>query len=215
MVDRRSQPMFDEFDDHAPGTLAWLQAWYATQCDGDWEHANGVSIESLDNPAGRYAWICTAQPLPTGGLPVARSTAASTTGSSPASLTTTSRPSAALSTSARPSTNSGSGWKAPHSSRLKRRPTLRASAHDAAGARSEEALLAHANQWMRSTTNALIIKQSRMPGDARIAACCCVGSLGPAPSGLRSGVSHGWQAARENDDEKLRLAPAGSGRRSA
>ena len=42
--------MLDEFDDHAPGTLTWLQAWYAAQCDGDWEHGNGVSIDTLDNP---------------------------------------------------------------------------------------------------------------------------------------------------------------------
>jgi hypothetical protein len=50
MVDRRYLPMFDEFDDHAPGTLTWLQAWSAEQCDGDWEHEFGVSVETLDNP---------------------------------------------------------------------------------------------------------------------------------------------------------------------
>ncbi|MFO0948082.1 MAG: immunity 53 family protein [Planctomycetota bacterium] len=27
-----------------------LQQWYESQCDGQWEHAYGVSIESLDNP---------------------------------------------------------------------------------------------------------------------------------------------------------------------
>ncbi len=31
-------------------TLARLQAWYALQCDGDWEHSFGVSIQSCDNP---------------------------------------------------------------------------------------------------------------------------------------------------------------------
>lgn len=50
MADRRYLPMLDEFDDHAPGTLAWLQAWYAARCDGDWEHGGGISIETLDNP---------------------------------------------------------------------------------------------------------------------------------------------------------------------
>lgn len=50
MVDRRYLPMFDEFDDHAPGALTWLQAWYAAQCDGDWEHGGGISIDTLDNP---------------------------------------------------------------------------------------------------------------------------------------------------------------------
>jgi hypothetical protein len=33
-----------------PDPLTWLQAWYATQCDGDWEHEYGVSIQTLDNP---------------------------------------------------------------------------------------------------------------------------------------------------------------------
>lgn len=27
-----------------------LQKWYHSQCDGDWEHGNGVKIETLDNP---------------------------------------------------------------------------------------------------------------------------------------------------------------------
>jgi Immunity protein 53 len=27
-----------------------IQAWYAAQCDGDWEHQYGMSIETLDNP---------------------------------------------------------------------------------------------------------------------------------------------------------------------
>ena len=31
-------------------SLAWLQNWYTEQCDGDWEHANGVQIDTLDNP---------------------------------------------------------------------------------------------------------------------------------------------------------------------
>ncbi len=31
-------------------TLARIQNWYTSQCDGDWEHGSGVKIESLDNP---------------------------------------------------------------------------------------------------------------------------------------------------------------------
>ncbi len=27
-----------------------VQTWYATQCDGDWEHSFGVHINTLDNP---------------------------------------------------------------------------------------------------------------------------------------------------------------------
>ncbi|NJK29772.1 MAG: rhodanese-related sulfurtransferase [Acaryochloris sp. RU_4_1] len=31
-----------------------LQHWYLSQCNGDWEHTYGVSIETLDNPG----WSC-------------------------------------------------------------------------------------------------------------------------------------------------------------
>ena len=27
-----------------------LQNWYSSQCNGEWEHEYGVSIENLDNP---------------------------------------------------------------------------------------------------------------------------------------------------------------------
>jgi hypothetical protein len=27
-----------------------LQGWYLSQCDSEWEHDNGVVVESLDNP---------------------------------------------------------------------------------------------------------------------------------------------------------------------
>lgn len=30
--------------------LRGLQEWYASQCDGDWEHEFGVRIGTLDNP---------------------------------------------------------------------------------------------------------------------------------------------------------------------
>ncbi|WP_367435144.1 immunity 53 family protein [Streptomyces celluloflavus] len=30
--------------------LDWLQNWYASHCDGDWEHEGDVAIETLDNP---------------------------------------------------------------------------------------------------------------------------------------------------------------------
>ncbi|MET9881195.1 immunity 53 family protein [Actinacidiphila glaucinigra] len=30
--------------------LDWLQRWYGSQCDGDWEHEWGVAIGTLDNP---------------------------------------------------------------------------------------------------------------------------------------------------------------------
>jgi hypothetical protein len=31
-------------------TLARLQTWYDEQCDGDWEHGYGITVQSLDNP---------------------------------------------------------------------------------------------------------------------------------------------------------------------
>lgn len=31
-------------------TLAKLIAWFRKQCDGDWEHGGGITIETLDNP---------------------------------------------------------------------------------------------------------------------------------------------------------------------
>jgi hypothetical protein len=30
--------------------IVGLQSWYASQCDGDWEHSFGIRIETLDNP---------------------------------------------------------------------------------------------------------------------------------------------------------------------
>jgi len=27
-----------------------IQIWYASQCNGDWEHQFGISIETIDNP---------------------------------------------------------------------------------------------------------------------------------------------------------------------
>ncbi|TWT10180.1 immunity 53 family protein [Reyranella sp. CPCC 100927] len=31
-------------------TLLKLQAWYHAQCNGDWEHTYGITIDTLDNP---------------------------------------------------------------------------------------------------------------------------------------------------------------------
>ncbi len=50
MIKRASPPLADLWDEQAPGTLTWLQAWYATQTNGDWEHGYGVKITTLDNP---------------------------------------------------------------------------------------------------------------------------------------------------------------------
>lgn len=34
-------------------TVSSLERWYASQCNGDWEHQYGVNIETLDNPGWR------------------------------------------------------------------------------------------------------------------------------------------------------------------
>jgi hypothetical protein len=34
----------------------WLQSWYKSQCNGDWEHEYGIKIETVDNP-GWYVVI--------------------------------------------------------------------------------------------------------------------------------------------------------------
>jgi hypothetical protein len=30
--------------------IKWIQQWYVSQCDGDWEHECGIKITTLDNP---------------------------------------------------------------------------------------------------------------------------------------------------------------------
>lgn len=70
MVNRRFSPLSDAFDDRPPGTLTWLQAWYASQCDGDWEHAHGITIDTLDNPGWTVRIQLTGTAL--AGRPLAR-----------------------------------------------------------------------------------------------------------------------------------------------
>ena len=33
--------------------IEFLQSWYRAQTNGEWEHARGVTIETLDNPGWR------------------------------------------------------------------------------------------------------------------------------------------------------------------
>jgi hypothetical protein len=30
--------------------LIWLTRWYTSQCNGSWEHQNGIKLYTLDNP---------------------------------------------------------------------------------------------------------------------------------------------------------------------
>lgn len=34
-------------------TISLVQNWYKNQCNGDWEHSNGIVIETIDNPGWR------------------------------------------------------------------------------------------------------------------------------------------------------------------
>jgi hypothetical protein len=45
------------------GTLQQLQQWYQAHCDGEWEHAYGVEIGTLDNPGWSVRIDLVATPL--------------------------------------------------------------------------------------------------------------------------------------------------------
>ncbi len=36
-----------------PDNLEWLEGWYQRQCDGAWEHTEGIRLESLRRPGWR------------------------------------------------------------------------------------------------------------------------------------------------------------------
>lgn len=40
-----------------------LQEWYASNCDGDWEHEYGIKIENIDNPGWSVEIPLTGTPL--------------------------------------------------------------------------------------------------------------------------------------------------------
>ncbi|WP_101787486.1 immunity 53 family protein [Nonomuraea indica] len=43
--------------------LGFLQSWYTSHCDGDWEHSYGVTIDTLDNPGWRLKIDLLSTPL--------------------------------------------------------------------------------------------------------------------------------------------------------
>jgi hypothetical protein len=43
--------------------IEFLQAWYRDQTNGEWEHARGVTIETLDNPGWRVTIDLVETPL--------------------------------------------------------------------------------------------------------------------------------------------------------
>ncbi|MBZ6377730.1 hypothetical protein B5C34_03425 [Pacificimonas flava] len=47
----------------ADSTWAWLQSFYRSFCDGEWEHTNGCRIESLNNPGWVFEFDTFGTPL--------------------------------------------------------------------------------------------------------------------------------------------------------
>jgi Immunity protein 53 len=43
--------------------LEWLCDWFASQCNGDWEHGFGITIGTLDNPGWSFRVDLTDTPL--------------------------------------------------------------------------------------------------------------------------------------------------------
>lgn len=43
--------------------ISRLEAWYAAECNGEWEHTYGIAIETLDNPGWRLRVDLTETPL--------------------------------------------------------------------------------------------------------------------------------------------------------
>jgi hypothetical protein len=38
------------YDPGRPDVWTWLQSWFVAQCNDDWEHGQGITITTLDNP---------------------------------------------------------------------------------------------------------------------------------------------------------------------
>jgi Immunity protein 53 len=49
-----------------------LESWFKAQCDGDWEHSYGLSIESIDNPGWHVEIDLTETALASVELPFSR-----------------------------------------------------------------------------------------------------------------------------------------------
>lgn len=43
--------------------INWLQDWYSSNCDGEWEHMFGIKIDTLDNPGWRVSIDLSDTPL--------------------------------------------------------------------------------------------------------------------------------------------------------
>jgi hypothetical protein len=56
----------------SPDLVKQLEAWYAAQCNGDWEHSYGVRIDTLDNPGWTVSIDLASTPLARRSFPELR-----------------------------------------------------------------------------------------------------------------------------------------------
>ena len=49
--------------------INWIENWFKEHCDGDWEHSNGIVIESSDNPGWIVKIDLTNTPIETLSVP--------------------------------------------------------------------------------------------------------------------------------------------------
>jgi hypothetical protein len=40
----------EEIKNMTLNNIQWLEHWYKNECNGDWEHTYGISIQTIDNP---------------------------------------------------------------------------------------------------------------------------------------------------------------------
>ncbi|SDZ15114.1 Immunity protein 53 [Micromonospora pattaloongensis] len=59
--------MQDEYDELAPGVWTWLQAWYASQCNGEWEHEYGLAPLNLGEALHMFRRSADAETRPEAG----------------------------------------------------------------------------------------------------------------------------------------------------
>ena len=52
--------------------IEWLQNWYKEQCNGEWEHVRGVTIETLGAPGWLVTVDLAGTPLEGVAMPLAR-----------------------------------------------------------------------------------------------------------------------------------------------
>jgi immunity protein 53 of polymorphic toxin system len=52
--------------------VEFLQSWYLAQCNDEWEHTRGVTVESLDNPGWQVTIDLIGTPLENETMPAVR-----------------------------------------------------------------------------------------------------------------------------------------------